>query len=97
MTPSPPRRKLRVLVITLGGEREESIRRMFQDESLSNDFEAPTFVPGIPSRSLRNRRDFLRICHSVGLLPEAEWEALKGSVMEEQVEEERTPLNSSIA
>lgn len=71
------RRKLRPLVITMGGARQESLDQMFA--FMSNDFEAPVFSPGIPSRSLRNRFEFLRTAHEVGLIPDAEWEAVEAA------------------
>ena len=68
------RRKLRPLIITMGGERQESMEELFA--SMSDDFEPPAFSPGIPSRRLRNRFDFLRTAHEVGLIPGAEWKAI---------------------
>jgi hypothetical protein len=70
------KKKLRVLVITMGGERQEQIREMFRHEALSNDFEEPVFAPGVPSRSLRNRMQFLQACHAAGLVPDVEWQAI---------------------
>ena len=45
---APRRRKLRALVITMGGDCQEQIQKMF-DDMLSNDFEPPTFSPGVPT------------------------------------------------
>lgn len=70
------RRKLRVLVISMGGKRDEHMRKLFLD-ALSDDFEEPVFSPGIPSRSLRQRASFFRICNQAGLLPEKEWLAIE--------------------
>lgn len=71
------RRRLRPLVISMGGERRDSIEAMFA--TMSDEFEAPAFSPGIPSRSLRSRQQFLKIAHEVGLVPDAEWEAIEAA------------------
>jgi len=70
-------RKLRVLIITMGGARQEILQDLFESSPLCESFEPPTFCPGIPSRSLRNRENFFLHCYTAGLLPEAEWEALQ--------------------
>jgi GR25 family glycosyltransferase involved in LPS biosynthesis len=59
----------------MGGERQEAVERMFAQ--YGDDFDPPTFVPGVPSRSLRARTELFRIAYEVGLLPVAEWEALQ--------------------
>jgi hypothetical protein len=69
------RRKLRVLVISMGGPRQEAIDAMFAE--YSDYFEPPTFCPGIPARSIRVRSEFYRIAHTVGLIPDVEWDALQ--------------------
>mmetsp|Transcript_19295 Transcript_19295/g.46602 ORF Transcript_19295/g.46602 Transcript_19295/m.46602 type:complete len:526 (+) Transcript_19295:184-1761(+) len=74
--PKPPRRrrKLRVLVVTLGGERQKQIEQMFYDDPrLSENFEPPTFSPGVTSRQLRSRYSFFEAAARAGLLPEQEW------------------------
>lgn len=72
---SPPRRKLRPLVITMGGERESHVRALFGQ--MKEHFEEPVFSPGIPARSLRTRSKFFQIAHESGLIPDTEWNALK--------------------
>jgi hypothetical protein len=76
---TPPRRKLRALVITLpNSSRQEHIRAMFA--SVATDFEPPVFSEGIPQRSLRNRLECLRICHQAGLVPDVEWQAIQAAM-----------------
>jgi hypothetical protein len=67
------RRKLRVLVITMGSTRQEQIEQQFALPRMAQHFERPEFSPGVPSRSLRTRFEFLRIANDCGLLPKAEW------------------------
>jgi GR25 family glycosyltransferase involved in LPS biosynthesis len=74
-------RKLRPLVISMGGERETHIRALF--DQMKEDFEEPVFSPGIPQRSLRTRSNFFPIAYEAGLIPEAEWEALKVGIHSE--------------
>lgn len=66
-------RKLRPLVITMGGERQEKIIKMF--EALSSHFEPPAFSPGVPQRTLRNRMGLISTAYEAGLIPQKEWEA----------------------
>ncbi|OEU15603.1 hypothetical protein FRACYDRAFT_240296 [Fragilariopsis cylindrus CCMP1102] len=73
------RRKLRVLVITMGGSRKKQIEDLFSDKSMSSTFESPTFSDGVLSRSLRNRYHFFRIANEAGLLPEQEWIAIQNA------------------
>lgn len=68
------RRKLRILVITMGGPRQEAIQTMF--EHCADRFEI-SFCPGIPSRLIRTREGFFRTAYEAGLIPLAEWEALQ--------------------
>ena len=83
-------RKLRVLIISMGGRRQEVLQDLFASHlSLRQSFEPPTFCSGIPSRSLRSREPFFRHCQSVGLLPEAEWEALQEGFVNPQYQEHR--------
>lgn len=81
------RRKLRPLVISLGGARQEQIEQMFA--TLGDDFEAPAFSPGISSRSLRSRTEFLKLAHEVGLVPDAEMQAFE--VAQEMPEYQERP------
>ena len=78
---SPPRRKLRPLVISMGGERESHVRALF--EQMKEHFEEPVFSPGIPARSLRTRSRFFQIAHASGLIPDAEWNVLKDGIQAE--------------
>jgi hypothetical protein len=71
------RRKLRVLVITMGSERQQHIETLFGQ--MDDAFEPPAFSPGVPSRSLRNRSEFFRYAHQAGLLPQEEWEAIQAT------------------
>jgi hypothetical protein len=73
-----PRRKLRVMIISMGGERQRVMERIFAEPHMQEQFEPPTFSPGIPSRSIRNRNDFFRVAHEAGLIPDGpEWTALQ--------------------
>lgn len=71
------KRKLRVLVITMGGTRKQSIETLFNQPSMKDYFEPPAFSPGISSRSLRSRFDFFKVANEAGILPQQEWEAIK--------------------
>ncbi|KAG7345338.1 hypothetical protein IV203_032869 [Nitzschia inconspicua] len=68
------KRKLKVLVITMGGSRQQQIQNMF--ENLDDHFEPPVFSPGVPQRDLRNRYKFLYWANEAGLLPKEEWAAI---------------------
>ena len=57
--------KIRVLVITLGGEREAILRRMFGEFSVEVEF-----IQGVPSRSIRCQAGLMRAAYSCGLLLE---------------------------
>ena len=70
------RRKLRPLIITMGGQRQSHLTEMFAHPRLAAHFEPPAFSPGVPARSIRSCRNLLAAAHKAGLLPEAEWEAL---------------------
>jgi hypothetical protein len=75
-----PSRKLRVLIISMGGARRKFLEeQLFQDPAIQESFEPPAFSPGVPSRSLRSRRTFFEAFHQAGLLPEAEWHAIRES------------------
>ena len=67
-------REVRALVISMGGARQEAIEEMLRE---IGGFATPVFSPGVPSRSLRSRCQFLKICQQAGLLPEEEWERLQ--------------------
>lgn len=69
------RRKLRVLVISMGGPRMEAVEAMFSN--FADEFDPPTFCPGIPARSIRSRSELYRVAHEIGLVPDLEWEALQ--------------------
>jgi hypothetical protein len=71
-----PHRKLRPLVISMGPPRQDYIQQLFSHHDMERDFEPPVFVPGVPSRGLRNRNEFFRYANEAGLLPELEWKAL---------------------
>lgn len=70
-------RKLRPLVITMGGPRQEAIRELFAQ--MSDDFEEPVFSPGVPSRSIRNRLDLWSHFYDLGLIPQAEWDVIQAN------------------
>lgn len=84
------RRKLKVLVISMGSKRQELIEDLFADPTMAACFDTPTFSTGIPSRTLNNRFHFLRIANEVGLLPEKEWEAIRKANEEGQFENHTT-------
>ena len=60
----------------MGSPRKEHIENLFADPRMAQHFEPPVFTPGVSSRSLRNRHEFLRVANEAGLLPKQEWEAL---------------------
>ena len=76
-TPISRRRKLRPLIITMGGARQEYMEQLFA--TMKDDFEPPAFSSGIPSRSLRNRQEFLTTAFEVGLVPDDEWIAIEAA------------------
>lgn len=67
-------REIRVLVISMGGPRQEAMEQMLAE---IGGFAKPVFSPGIPSRRLNNRSNFFQTFHQAGLLPPAEWEKLQ--------------------
>ena len=83
------KRKLRVLVITMGSKRQEYIKTMFNHPNMRKTFDPPEFSPGVSSRRLRKRFDFFKIANEAGLLPEQEWNAIKNG-QEEYSEKKRT-------
>ena len=66
-----PDRPVRVLVITMGGPRQEAMERMLTEVG---GFAPPVFSPGVSSRDLRNRSRFFQLCQKAGLLPAHEWD-----------------------
>jgi hypothetical protein len=74
------KRKLKVLVITMGEPRQEKIEKLFEEPQMAIDFEKPTFSPGVPQRNLRNRYEFLKVANEAGLLPKQEWDAIQNAV-----------------
>jgi len=73
----PKIKKLRALVISMGGERQVHMTQMFQTPELAAHFHPPTFSPGVPSRSIRNRKQLLHTCYRANLLCKEEWEAIE--------------------
>ena len=84
------RRKLRVLVITLGGDRQQKIEDMFADPVMKEHFEKPTFSMGVSSRHIRNRISFINTAYEAGLLPHNEWKAVMDSVEDKRYEGQPT-------
>ena len=74
-----PKRKLRPLVITMGGRRQEYITEMFSHPAMAANFEPPAFSPGVPQRELRNMMGLLTHAGKAGIIPQPEWEALSSS------------------
>lgn len=70
------RRKLRPLVISMGGKRQEYIEAMFDDPIMKEYFERPSFSPGVPQRDLRNSFTLIQHAGEAGIIPPAEWEIL---------------------
>lgn len=76
--PSTMERKLRIMVITMGGYRKQAMEeQLLESAKVFGDIVDVTFVDGVESRSLRSRSSFLWHCNAAGLLPEEEWKALK--------------------
>ena len=92
MTTAGTDRKLRPLVISMGGDREQHIRAMFRQPEMARHFEEPVFSPGVPSRSIRSRKDLLQTAHKAGLLPEMEWQAIERAYRESTVHQEHPEL-----
>jgi len=69
-------KKLKVLVITMGGDRKKNIEDMFSSPAMAEHFEPPTFSEGVSSRYIRNRFNFFKVANDAGLLPEQEWKTL---------------------
>lgn len=71
------RRKLRPLVISMGGKRKEYIEDMFlNDPVMKEHFEKPYFVPGVSQRELRNSFSFIQHAGKAGIIPPEEWDIL---------------------
>jgi hypothetical protein len=71
------KRKLRPLIISMGGPRRKQMEALFAHPAMAEHFEPPHFTDGVPSRSLRSRYGFLKAANQAGLLPEAEWVAIQ--------------------
>jgi len=82
------RRKLRPMIITMGGERQKHMEELFAQPALARDFEPPVFARGIPSRLLRSRLEFLRVAHTAGLVPDEEFEAIETAMKDKYYSEE---------
>jgi hypothetical protein len=67
------------MIITMGGPRQEMMEQLFRLPQMAQHFEAPVFSPGVSSRSLRSRFNFLKIANEAGLLPPEEWTAIKNA------------------
>jgi hypothetical protein len=65
---------IKVMIISMGGPRREALEKLV---NLHSETIEAVFVPGVPSRGLRSRQSFASYCHQAGLLPEAEWEAVR--------------------
>jgi hypothetical protein len=63
----------------MGGPRQEMMEQLFRQPRMVQHFEAPVFSPGVSSRSLRTRFNFLEKVNEVGLLPLDEWTAIKNA------------------
>lgn len=68
-------RHLCPIVISLGGERWDTIVRMF--DGLSDEFEPPTLFPGVQQKDLRNCYKLLNHAGRAGIIPKGEWDAIK--------------------
>jgi hypothetical protein len=84
------KRKLRPLIISMGGPRQTHMEELFAHPAMAEHFERPVFTSGVPSRSLRTRFGFLKAAYQAGLLPEAEWKAL------EQAEEKQVGTDDTL-
>ena len=73
---SMKQKKLKVVIITMGGERQEILSKMFSSPSFRDDFDVE-FSPGIHQRSIRNREGMLKYAYLAGVLPEKEWKTLE--------------------
>lgn len=74
------RRKIRIIVITMGGSRKEIINEMFNHPNVKDHFDI-AYVDGIYQRKLRNRSDFFHIAYQAGILPENEWNVLREGLL----------------
>ena len=74
-SPSSTRSPVKVLVITLGGERRARIEDMFAspklvDPATGESLFTVSFIPGVVSRSLRSKPGMMREAYECGLLTE---------------------------
>jgi hypothetical protein len=83
------KRKLRPLIITMGGPRQTHMEELFAHPAMAEHFERPVFTNGVPSRSLRSRFGFLKAANQAGLLPAAEWKAIE-QAQEQQLNNDHT-------
>lgn len=72
--------KLKVIIITMGGERQKILENIFTSSSYKPYFEKPVFTSGCPSRSIRSRSGLLSKAHDIGLIPSSEWDAIHSSL-----------------
>jgi hypothetical protein len=86
---SSSKRKLRPLIITMGGPRQTHMENLFAHPAMAEHFERPVFTNGVPSRGLRSRFGFLKAANDAGLLPEAEWKAIE-QAQEEHLNDDHT-------
>lgn len=68
-------RPIKVLVITLGGDRQKMIEKMFESTP-NRGMVQLSFSPGINSRRFNSRIESIRLAHEVGLVPDVEMDAL---------------------
>lgn len=77
MDPSINDRKIRLLIITMGGRRKEIIEEMFiQNEILSKHFSVE-FSPGVPVRSIKTQKGLWKTANDAKLFYPEEWEQMK--------------------
>lgn len=74
--------KIKVLIVTLGGERQRILQDMFNSPGICDDF-VVEFSPGVHQRELRNRVGVLKYAHLAGILPDEEWNALEQVILDE--------------
>jgi hypothetical protein len=75
------RQKLRIMIITGGGSRQQSMEKLFEAilRAHPDDVEPPVYAAAVPARSLRSRLSLLRTANEARLLPHKEWEAIERS------------------
>ena len=65
------------------------MEQLFQQPQMAQHFEAPIFSPGVSSRALRCRAEFLRIANEAELIPPEEWAAMENAKGQERYEKNR--------